>query len=57
MGLIPTESLDQCEVIESEIMKGGKLSKFLKGYECNAFLACCKQIVNRQILLACRAVK
>ena len=34
MELIPTESLDQCEVIGSEIMKGGKLSKFLKGYKC-----------------------
>ena len=34
MELIPTESLDQCNVIGSEIMKGGKLSKFLKGYEC-----------------------
>ena len=33
MELIPTESLDQCEVIE-RIMKGGKLSKFLKGYKC-----------------------
>ena len=32
--LIPTESLDQCEEIGSEIMKGGKLSKFLKGYKC-----------------------
>ena len=32
--LIPTESLDQCEVIGKEIMKGGKLSKFLKGYKC-----------------------
>ena len=32
--LIPTESLDQCEVIGREIMKGGKLSKFLKGYKC-----------------------
>ena len=34
MELIPTESLNQCEVIGSEIMKGGKLSKFLKGYKC-----------------------
>ena len=34
MELIPAESLDQCEVIGSEIMKGGKLSKFLKGYKC-----------------------
>ena len=34
MELIPTESLDQCEAIGSEIMKGGKLSKFLKGYKC-----------------------
>ena len=34
MELIPTESLDECNVIGSEIMKGGKLSKFLKGYEC-----------------------
>ena len=33
MELIPTESLDQCEVIGKEIMKGGKLSKFLKGYK------------------------
>ena len=32
--LIPIESLDQCEAIGSEIMKGGKLSKFLKGYKC-----------------------
>ena len=32
--LIPTESLDQCEVIGREIMKGGKLSKFLKAYKC-----------------------
>ena len=32
--MIETESLDQCEVTGSEIMKGGKLSKFLKGYEC-----------------------
>ena len=34
MELIPTESLDQCEVIGKKIMKGGKLSKFLKGYKC-----------------------
>ena len=34
MELIPTESLDQCELIGKEIMKGGKLSKFLKGYKC-----------------------
>ena len=34
MELIPTESLDQCEVIGREIMEGGKLSKFLKGYKC-----------------------
>ena len=34
MELIPTESLDQCEVIGREIMKGGNLSKFLKGYKC-----------------------
>ena len=34
MELIPTESVDQCEVIGKEIMKGGKLSKFLKGYKC-----------------------
>ena len=34
MELIPTESLDQCNVIGSEFMKGGELSKFLKGYEC-----------------------
>ena len=33
MELISTESLDQCEVIGKEIMKGGKLSKFLKGYK------------------------
>ena len=32
--LIPTESLVQCKVIGEEIMKGGKLSKFIKGYEC-----------------------
>ena len=32
--VVPTESLDQCEIIGREIMKGGKLSKFLKGYEC-----------------------
>ena len=32
--LIPVESLNQCEDIGSEIMKGGKLSKFLKGYTC-----------------------
>ena len=34
MEMIPTESLDQCKVIGKEIMKGGKLSKFLKGYKC-----------------------
>ena len=34
MELIPTESLDQCEMIGNEIMQGGKLSKFLKGYKC-----------------------
>ena len=34
MELIPTKSLDQCEAIGNEIMKGGKLSKFLKGYKC-----------------------
>ena len=34
MELIPTESLDQCEMIGNEIMQGGKLSKFLKGYRC-----------------------
>ena len=34
MELIPIESLDQCEVIGRVIMKGGKLSKFLKGYKC-----------------------
>ena len=34
MELIPTESLDQCEAIGREIMKAGKLSKFLKGYKC-----------------------
>ena len=32
--LIPVESLNQCETIGSEIMKGGKLSNFLKGYKC-----------------------
>ena len=32
--LIPIESLNQCEEIGSEIMKGGKPSKFLKGYKC-----------------------
>ena len=32
--LIQIESLNQCEKIGSEIMKGGKLSKFLKGYKC-----------------------
>ena len=32
--LIPVGSLNQCENIGSEIMKGGKLSKFLKGYKC-----------------------
>ena len=32
--LIPVESLNQCETIGREIMKGGKLSKFLKGYKC-----------------------
>ena len=32
--LIPVESLNQCEKIGSEIIKGGKLSKFLKGYKC-----------------------
>ena len=32
--LIPVESLKQCETIGSDIMKGGKLSKFLKGYKC-----------------------
>ena len=32
--LIPVESLNQCEAIGNEIMKGGKLSKFLKGYKC-----------------------
>ena len=34
MELIPTESMDQCEMIGNEIMQGGKLSKFLKGYRC-----------------------
>ena len=29
--LIPVESLNQCEKIGTEVMKGGKLSKFLKG--------------------------
>ena len=32
--LIPVESLNQCEIIGRGIMKGGKLSKFLKGYNC-----------------------
>ena len=32
--LIPIESLNQCEKIGRGIMKGGKLSKFLKGYKC-----------------------
>ena len=32
--LIPVESLNQCEKIGSQVMKGGKLSKFLKGYNC-----------------------
>ena len=32
--LIPVKSLNQCEKIGSEIMRGGKLSKFLKGYKC-----------------------
>ena len=32
--LIPIESMNRCEEIGSEIMKGGKLSKFLKGYKC-----------------------
>ena len=32
--MIETESLDQCEATGRELMKGGKLSKFLKGYEC-----------------------
>ena len=32
--LIPVESLNQCEKIGLGIMKGGKLSKFLKGYKC-----------------------
>ena len=32
--IIETESLDRCEVTGREIMTGGKLSKFLKGYEC-----------------------
>ena len=32
--LIPVESLNQCEKIGSEVMRGGKLSKFLKGYKC-----------------------
>ena len=32
--LIPVESLNQCETIGHGIMKGGKLSKFLKGYKC-----------------------
>ena len=32
--LIPVESLNQCEKIGSEIMRSGKLRKFLKGYKC-----------------------
>ena len=32
--LIPVESLNQCKAIGNKIMKGGKLSKFLKGYKC-----------------------
>ena len=32
--LIPVESLNQCEKIERGIMKGGKLSKFLREYKC-----------------------
>ena len=32
--LIPIESLNQCEKVGSEVMKGSKLSKFLKGYKC-----------------------
>ena len=32
--LIPVESLNQCEKIGNEIMRSGKLSKFLKGYKC-----------------------
>ena len=32
--LIPVDSLNQCEKIGSEIMRGRKLSKFLKGYKC-----------------------
>ena len=31
--LIPVESLNQCKAIGNKIMKGGKLSKFLKGYK------------------------
>ena len=34
MEIIPIEALVQCEVIGNEIMKGGQLSKFLKGYKC-----------------------
>ena len=34
MELIPTESMDRCDAIGKEIMDGGKLSKFLKGYRC-----------------------
>ena len=34
IDLIPVKSLSQCEKIGSEIMKGGKLSKFIKGYKC-----------------------
>ena len=32
--LIPVESLNQCEKIGSEIMRGRKLSMFRKGYKC-----------------------
>ena len=32
--LIPVESMNRCEKIGSDIMKGRKLSKFLKGYKC-----------------------
>ena len=48
MELIPTESLDQCEMIGNEIMQGGKLSKFLT--DIDVFPACSKQIVNRSPL-------
>ena len=42
--LIPVESLNQCEKTGSEIMEGGKLSKFLKGYKCIPGLLEAKQL-------------